>query len=171
MQISIYVIKFIIMDVNELINSSNGTDKEYIKWEKRFEIGVPLIDEQHKSLVKLCNDLHKQLMQNKALAQTDWREAFINAIKQGSEYVQTHFRDEENLMKAAGFADYANHKKVHDTFTQKILTSVSTFNDASIVTAFQFVKFLYEWILSHIAHDDKLFARAVLEYYKKTGQQ
>lgn len=159
------------MDVNELINSSNGADKEYIKWEKRFELGIPLIDEQHKSLVKLCNDLHSQLMQNKAMAQNDWREVFTKAVQQGAAYVQTHFRDEENLMKAAGFSDFENHKKIHDSFTKKIINIASTFNDATMVTAFQFVKFLYEWILSHIAHDDKLFTRAVLEYYKKTGQQ
>lgn len=30
-------------------------------------------------------------------------------------------------------------------------------------------RFLYEWILSHIAHDDKLFVRSVLEYRNLTS--
>lgn len=168
MQISIYMIKFITMETNEF---SSGTSQNFIKWESRFELGIPVIDEQHKSLVKLCNDLHTQLMESQTSGQGDWRTPFTEAVRQGAAYVQTHFRDEENLMKAAGFADFANHKKVHDSFTQKILTTANGFQSATYVTAFQFVKFLYEWILSHIAHDDKLYTRAVLEYYKKIGQQ
>ena len=29
-------------------------EKDFIKWEKRFELGIPVIDAQHKRLVELC---------------------------------------------------------------------------------------------------------------------
>ena len=39
-------------------------EKDFIKWEKRFELGIPVIDAQHKRLVELCNDLYLTIVRN-----------------------------------------------------------------------------------------------------------
>lgn len=135
-----------------------------VKWESKFEIGLPVIDNQHKKLFSLCNDLHLAL--NNAESGVSWEDEFKHTIKECVEYVKVHFKSEEMLMQAAGFKGLKEHKEIHSLFIQKVLEFSSVEND-SIVTAFRLVRFLHEWILSHIAHDDKLFVPSVFEYIKR----
>ena len=52
-------------------------NSDFIRWEKRFELGIPVIDAQHKRLVELCNDLYLTIVRNKYRAmQPEWQEAF-----------------------------------------------------------------------------------------------
>lgn len=137
---------------------------DLVKWEPKYEIGIPVVDGQHKKLFKLCNNLHVALC-DQTLG-LEWEKEFVYTLKQCVEYVKVHFKSEEILMRAAGFAGYEEHKKVHDAFIQKVL-EFSHEGNYSIGTAFRLLHFLYEWILSHIAHDDKLFVRSVLEYNRR----
>ena len=50
----------------KLINTEiNYTEKILIKWDDKFLIGIPVIDEQHKKLIQLCEDLYQALMAGK----------------------------------------------------------------------------------------------------------
>lgn len=138
----------------------------FIQWNSKFETGIPTIDAQHKKLVALCNNLHAAIMKNSSESGLKWEDSLASALHECTDYVQTHFHDEEILMKAAGYSGYEKHKKEHEAFTRKILETAQKFNSISVISALQFVKFLYDWILSHIAHEDMLFAKPVLEYYE-----
>lgn len=148
-----------------MISDENQVNLGYlIRWEPKYEIGIPVVDSQHKKLFMLCNNLHVAL-NNKDFG-AGWENEFVYTLRQCVEYVKVHFKSEEILMRAAGFAGYEEHKKVHDSFIQKVL-EFSHEGNYSIGTAFKLLHFLYEWILSHIAHDDKLFVRSVLEYNRR----
>lgn len=140
---------------------------DYICWDPKFEIGIPVIDEQHKKLVELCNRFYLELLQYKSEGTPTWDYALKKALRECVEYVQTHFKNEETLMTACGYPNFAEHKKMHDMFIKKILETTDGFETATIGVAFKFVKFLYDWILSHIAHEDKLYVKYVLDYYRK----
>ncbi len=142
---------------------------KFIAWNPKFELGIPVIDEQHKHLVALCNDLYQQLISNRQNISKEWQESFRSALKECANYVVTHFRDEETLMKASNYQRYKEHKNAHDIFTKKVLSSVASFENSTMSDAIQFVHFLYDWILSHIAMEDKMFAKPVLEYFVKNG--
>lgn len=46
----------------------------YIKWEKRFELGIPVLDKQHKMLVSLCNELYFSIMEHRSAgANKNWQ--------------------------------------------------------------------------------------------------
>ena len=158
------------MNVTEYFETG---DKNYIKWDSKFELGIPTIDEQHKNLVQLCNNFYQEILQqsNKPAFEC----SFSNTLHECVEYVKTHFRDEETLMKACGYEEFAEHKKRHDEFIETVLqTSRLVQNENNIKSALKFVKFLYDWVLSHIAHEDKLYVKSILEYYRKrktAGQQ
>ena len=137
----------------------------FIRWNPQFELGIPVIDAQHQKLVALCNNLQKEIVAQRGTA-GDWHEPLKAALKECADYVLVHFRDEEVLMKGAAYPRLPEHKKAHDAFTQKVLETVRRFNLLSIADALQFVHFLYEWILTHIAYEDKLFAKPVIDYLK-----
>lgn len=142
-------------------------NSDFIRWEKRFELGIPTIDAQHKKLVDLCNELYLVIVRNKSRATIPgWQEALSDALRATVDYVKTHFADEEKLLAAVGYEGLEQQKAQHHGFTMKIAESLKTFNKATFQDAIDFVKFLYEWILQHIAVSDKQYVRAVMEYAK-----
>ena len=146
---------------------TENMDSDFIKWDAKFELGIPVIDEQHKRLVSLCNHLYKEIMKSRSGDTIVWEAPLKSALKEGADYVQNHFHDEEVLMAAAGYENLADHKKEHQAFAKKVLDTVNLFPNITFSDALGFVKFLYEWILSHIAHYDKLFVKSVIEYSKQ----
>ena len=145
--------------------------KIYMAWDPKFELGIPVIDNQHKKLVSLCNTLYEGLMKSKAAEKADWQASLTDTLRECVDYVKTHFHDEEAIMRAAGYENYATHKRAHEDFIHKVLNTTHEFNKATFSTALQFVRFLYDWILGHIAHEDKLYVKSILEYYRERKSQ
>ena len=143
--------------------------KTYIAWDPKFELGIPVIDSQHKKLVDLCNRLYEDLMKNKD--KDGWQMSLSGTLKECVEYVRTHFHDEEVIMRAAEYENFASHKRSHEDFIHKILNTTHEFDKATFSTALQFVRFLYDWVLGHIAHEDKLYVKRILEYYRERKNQ
>ena len=139
-------------------------NEEWIRWEKSFELGIPAIDEQHRHLVGLCNQLHGEIMASRTTNENTWREAFSDALREAVNYTKTHFSLEEKLMAAAGFENLSLHKRRHHEFIEKIGELLSSFDQSNLQVALEFSRFLYDWITVHIAHEDKLYAKKVLDY-------
>lgn len=160
------------------ISSSSVTnltdDKDLIRWDPKFSLGIPLIDEQHQHLVGLCNKLYTEIMESRAKYGNDnntkWQVALAGTLKECVNYVTTHFSSEEKLMMHVGYEQYAEHKARHEEFTKKVLETAKEFNSMTFADAVKFCKFLYDWILSHIAHEDKLFVKKVSEYKMAQAQ-
>lgn len=68
---------------------------EFIVWEKKYENGINEIDLQHMQLVKLMNNLHEASLRPKEEMDTH----FKTAIRACVDYINHHFRYEEDLMK------------------------------------------------------------------------
>ena len=137
---------------------------ELLKWEKRFELGIHAIDEQHKYLVGLCSRLHGEIVSPKSSDEKEWRAAIFKALQETVNYTKTHFSLEERLMAASGYKSFAAHRKRHQELIEKISATLSSFDKINLQGALDFSKFIYEWILQHIAHEDKLYVKPVLEY-------
>lgn len=143
-----------------------GSDNNvFIQWNSRYEIGIPKIDSQHKRLVELCNELHESIVSDNPLAQ---KKQLVVTLKECVAYVGTHFKDEETLMQAAGYEDFAAHKAKHDMFSKQVLDTAQNLNEQDRLAAIKFVKFLYEWLISHISYEDKQYVECVNAFLKKS---
>lgn len=149
-------------------------DKDFIRWDSKFSLGIPVIDEQHKYLVELCNKLYTEIMESRTKFGDDgnaqWQTALAGTLKECVNYVATHFSSEEKLMTLVGYENFSEHKNRHDEFTKKVLEIAQGFNSMNFSDAIKFCKFLYDWILSHIAHEDKLYVKKVMEYKQSQSQ-
>jgi hemerythrin len=65
---------------------------------------------------------------------------------------------------------FGGHKKMHDAFVLSILKTVTGNTQATYGDCVAFVKFLSDWIFSHIAQEDKKYAPFVLEHIKNGGE-
>ena len=122
-------------------------------WDDQFLVNFELIDNQHKELVRMTNELFEGCKIGKTAADS----AFLKTIRGALEYAQTHFFTEEKYMKQVSYPDLDEHKQEHALFVTNVITAVKDFEDNKsepLVLA----RFLKQWLLNHIAKSDKKYA-------------
>ncbi len=128
-----------------------------IEWKNVFSVGVPSIDDQHRKLVEMINNLYDEFYKGI----TD--EFLSGLIKELEKYTVYHFSYEEKFMKLYNYESLKEHKGEHDQFIEKIQvykTIVSKDNKTAVI---DFATFLKNWLLKHIMGTDKKYSKLFLE--------
>jgi hemerythrin len=139
--------------------------EKFVEWDSRYSVGIPLIDEQHKKLIELTNDLYEACLGGIESATSNFREAIRGTV----EYVKYHFAAEEKILENVKYPGIAAHKKEHETFVVTILRDVKDFEEGKKFVPNVFVRYLKDWILAHIAVEDKKYAGYILALKKQGG--
>ena len=137
----------------------------WVCWDKKLELGIPRIDSQHRKLVAMCNELHEALINRQKRSKGEWLVTVGDVLRQAVNYTQTHFADEEKLMKACGFSGYEAHKQRHKEFVHTITQVLIGFDEMTLTLGFDFADYLRDWILSHIAYEDKQYCPVMRSFY------
>lgn len=124
-----------------------------VNWEEHLELGIPLIDSQHRTLVRITDNLHFVCTNGKKT--NHYR--FIQAVRELLDYAHYHFSTEEKIMALLEFPERHDHAKEHEDFFQEILNRSKDFDDEKNFVPCQFVQFLQEWIFYHIEVSDRVF--------------
>jgi hemerythrin len=138
-------------------------DNIIVEWDDRYLVGIPLVDDQHKELIRLTNDLYLSCLQGDEAA----RASFKEAIRATVEYVKFHFGAEEQILKNVNYPEFATHKKQHEEFVKQVLEEVKNFEEGKKFVPNMFVRFLRDWTLTHIAVSDKQYAEYILDLKKR----
>jgi hemerythrin len=141
-----------------IVNNGN-----LVEWDDKYSIGITLIDDQHKELIRLTNELYKGCLAGDEAAKA----YFTSAVKGTVDYVKYHFSAEEKILENVKYPDIAEHKKQHEAFVKKVLADVQNFHDGKKFVPNVFVRFLKDWILSHIAVMDTRYAKYILDLKKQ----
>jgi hemerythrin len=128
-------------------------------------VGIPLIDNQHKELIKMTNDLYAACLGGTEAA----REPFRKAVRGTVDYVKYHFAAEEKILENIKYPEIALHKREHESFVRRILEGVKDFEEGKSFVPNIFVRYLKDWILAHIAVEDKKYAGYILSLKKKNA--
>ncbi|MCF8068881.1 MAG: bacteriohemerythrin [Desulfobacterales bacterium] len=130
----------------------------FFDWEEKYSVGITEIDEQHKKLVGLLNQLHEAMSDGKSTEVI--KPVLIGLI----EYVKTHFSTEENYLIKYAYPDYESHKKAHDQFTNKVRDLRDKYiDDTTSSLAIEISDFLKDWLVKHIMGTDKLYVSFLKE--------
>ncbi|MDR2159612.1 MAG: bacteriohemerythrin [Treponema sp.] len=141
--------------------------KVFIEWDDRYSIGIPLIDTQHKKLVEMTNNLYECCFGETKTA----RQCFKETVQGTVDYVKYHFTAEEKILENIKYPDLRVHKKEHESFVKKILEEVRNFEEGKKFVPFIFVRYLRDWILAHIAVEDKKYAEFILALKKQVAMK
>ncbi len=123
-----------------------------MEWSDNLSVNVKQIDEEHKKLVGMLNDLHDAMKQGKG---SDVSGKVLSGLVQ---YVATHFSNEEKLMKENAYPEYLRHKKEHDDLTKQALDLQQQFQTGKPVLTIELMKFLKDWLSNHILGTDKKYS-------------
>jgi hemerythrin len=147
-------------------NENRNNPPVLVEWNERYSVGIPKIDEQHKELLRLTNELYASCLKDN---DDDAKARFKSTIGAIVNYVSEHFGAEERLFQRIKYPRYAEHKQEHDNFVKKVLEQVKEFSDGKNFVPNNFVRFLKDWILSHIAMSDKLYSEYIFKL-KREGK-
>jgi hemerythrin len=134
-------------------------DEIFVEWEDRYSVGIPAIDRQHKELLNLTNELYNACQ----LGDKEAREHFRSVIHRAVEYVKFHFSAEEQIMERIKYPEIVEHKKQHESFVKTVLENVGEFENGKQFVPNAFVRFLKDWILTHIAMSDQKYHSYITE--------
>ncbi len=133
------------------------TRKHFVTWEERFSVGIPSIDEDHKKLMSLINNL-----QSAILYPTD--EAFERqALQELVDYTQYHFQREERLMQENGYPDFEAHKQQHQKMIARVQDFLAAYERDREGTVQEMTDFLKDWLIRHIAGTDQQYSAFLKE--------
>jgi len=136
------------MDIEKIMESK---DSELVVWSDRLSCGIKQIDNQHKGLVALVNDMFNHVTGDEVEEYVYFNKVILEAVK----YIKIHFATEEKLMLAAKLPNYAMHKKAHNSFILTVVDNIYDYKAGKKFNLYSFTKFLKDWILSHVALVDK----------------
>jgi diguanylate cyclase (GGDEF)-like protein/hemerythrin-like metal-binding protein/PAS domain S-box-containing protein len=132
---------------------------EVFPWNKNFEVGVPLIDDQHQKLVELLNVLAGHLAYQSDIPTLN------NVFNDLAEYAIYHFQAEERIWQSFFPQDpwEAKHKDDHRRF----LTTINKIMAGKTVRPLdevieEILTFLTQWLAFHILDTDMRMAKVVL---------
>ena len=126
--------------------------KNYVEWKDDYSVGIDSIDQQHKRLVNLINQLQT------AVGHSTGEEFEREALDELVDYTKTHFKYEEGLMEQNDYPDFEPHKAQHKKMigeVEQVLAEYETDHDAAMGHATAFLK---SWLINHINGTDKEYS-------------
>jgi len=121
----------------------------YFDWNKDFETGIASVDQQHKRLISLVNQIHDAVEAGQG---DDKISETLNALV---DYTRFHFSDEEEFM--AGIPDYdiAVHQRHHQAFVEELTAMMLSYGHSGKLTGMQLATFLKGWLMEHFLKEDR----------------
>jgi hemerythrin-like metal-binding protein len=134
-------------------DSSSG---DIFKWDDSFLTGVPAMDEQHRRLVRMVNDLNRAVSTRRA------NDVLNGIVDQLIDYTAHHFRDEEAVMAQARYPEIDGHKKIHKDLVEKVLDVQKKLKSGEAVVGAKLLEFLKDWLIQHIKGTDIKYGRFIV---------
>lgn len=140
-----------------------GTHVSLLIWQDDLNTGIEVIDNQHRRIVDMLNQLHAAQMGRSSSAVGD-------VIDELVDYTLSHFAFEEELMEEAGYPFTDAHKRVHDIFTRRVNEYRLRFRAGEDV-ADELKSLLSRWLFNHIRNDDKAYVDKVKHHLNKFARE
>lgn len=129
-------------------------------WTNQLDIGVEVIDQQHRRIVEYINQLED------ALGNGVSRQELGRLIHDLVDYTVSHFGFEESLQEEAGYPFLKAHKRVHELFTRRVAEFQDRFDKGEEI-AEELNGLLVSWLFNHIKGDDGDYAESVKRHLQQ----
>lgn len=121
----------------------------YFEWADDLVIDNGPIDQDHRHLVDLVNQLHT------ATSQGTGQESVGPILEQLISYTREHLTREERVMEQVHFPHLKGHRIGHQAFIGDLLALQEKYASGSITVASQLSTLLRDWLSLHIRRNDR----------------
>jgi hemerythrin len=123
-----------------------------IAWNDEMSVGVRILDEDHKCLVELINELHDGIMNGCS------QEVLGPILNRLVGYTEVHFDREEKYFGHTGYPDEASHKLEHHNLTARVRVLRDQHRQVDpVALSLETIAFLKSWLITHIEGCDKKY--------------
>lgn len=119
----------------------------FIEWNDNLKTGVPIIDEQHQDLIIMLNRLGRF---------RSGRESFNEALTELQDYINIHFKTEEDHMIFIKYPDYDKHKTSHRQLVDKLKKHLKDIDKTENIyeLGLKLCDLVGNWIIDHYSNED-----------------
>jgi hemerythrin-like metal-binding protein len=118
-------------------------------WTEKMSVGVEVLDDDHKILVEMLNQL------NDGITAGLRRAALEDVIDGMLKHTKVHFAREERFFVQTGFPGGDAHKAEHDLLARRVMNLQSRFeNGQPLQLSLEAMNFLKSWLTDHIQGPD-----------------
>lgn len=128
----------------------SGDRTDLMIWDDRIQIGIKEIDDQHKVLVDLINEIYMIMKQGNGL------DAMASVVGELASYTAEHFRYEEGLLERAKYPDIVRHKQIHVSVVNQVLGYKKQLEDGTLDVN-ELMSFVSDWLARHIKAEDRQY--------------
>jgi hemerythrin-like metal-binding protein len=121
-------------------------------WDQNYNTGVDVIDNDHRKLVELINDLYEAMQDGTGGALLL---PIFSALKH---YTESHFSREESLMIQHSIPGLDEHCREHQIMVDKLENLEKRHRKGEAAISIQTLKFLRDWLTNHICVVDQNMA-------------
>ena len=121
---------------------------QLLQWKPSFTLGIASVDTEHRDMINTINSVYATL-------EDEGSELEVNRVL-GEIHAQisAHFALEERLMRAAGYAEYAQHKDSHEQLLDQIRDLMDSFSADPVAGRILLQESLSNWFGLHFATFD-----------------
>jgi hemerythrin-like metal-binding protein len=127
----------------------------YLKWLDTYDIGFKIIDEQHKKLIDIINELYEA--QRHGTSQI----AIIDTLDKLADYTVYHFATEEKLFAQYEYPKTTEHLAEHKSFVDQVVKFQQELKMGSLLLSLKTMEYLKDWTITHILGSDREFGEFV----------
>ena len=125
---------------------------QFVEWKDEYSVGIDSIDQQHKKLLNLINQLQT------AVDYSTGDEFERDALDELVDYTKTHFVYEEGLMRDNDYPDFEPHKAQHEKMFKKVEEVLAEYEQDHDTAMSNAAEYLKGWLINHINGTDKEYS-------------
>lgn len=138
----------------------------FVEWKESYRIGIEQIDEDHRYLVGLINELHAGIPRHRShgrlVGVIDELQAMIDVLDALIDYATDHFALEEDCMREHEYPGYDEMKQAHGEFVRMAEDLRRGFDEGRAITCQQILDSLKVWLETHVLGLDLQFGEFVI---------
>ena len=135
----------------EKVVSAFNIRTAFLEWTDSLSVGVPAMDEQHKKLIAMINNLNTAMSSGEAARSVG---PILDALV---EYAAIHFAHEEELMQSHRYQALEPHRAIHRQFVARAIALKNDFSSGKTLMSRDVMLFLKDWLVNHIMGTDKKY--------------
>ena len=132
--------------------SVSGNIPDLMSWSAGLSVNIKQIDDQHKKLIGMINELHKAMKLKKS------NSAMGSILDRLADYTVTHFATEEKLFAQYGYSEEKAHVELHRKLVAQVVDIQKKFKSGNAMISMELMSFLKDWLVNHIQGTDKKYS-------------
>ena len=119
-----------------------------IEWTPSLSVGVELIDDEHKKLIAICNNMAHNVKGERN------NKAITEGFKELRAYTVYHFGNEEKFQKSISYPAANEHAQEHARLRKRVKDYQQLLYREGHISEDSVIDFLKDWLINHVLRED-----------------